>query len=92
MPEYQNESQPGVLRVSGIEETDSVLLDGELIGNGKRLARFGNKLLINPGEYTVTVRTGQNRTACSYRIAIRENETAVARCEKPLSPLEHNVD
>src|SRR5215217_1868429 len=78
VPEFDNEQQPGLLRVSGIDQDDRVFLDGELIGNGKRLLRFGNKLLVSPGQYTITILTGENRTACSYRISIRENETATA--------------
>ncbi len=92
MPEYQDERQPGLLRVSGISDTDRVLLDGELIGDGRRLMRFGSKLFVNPGQYTVTIVSGEHRTACSYRISIRENETATARCARPSSKAEQDVD
>ena len=92
MPEYQDERQPGLLRVSGISDTDRVLLDGELIGDGRRLMRFGSKLLVNPGQYTVTIVSGENRTSCSYRISIRENETATAKCARPSSQSEQDVD
>ena len=91
-PEFDNEQQPGLLRVSGINQNDRVLLDGELIGDGKRLLRFGNKLFVNPGEYTITILTGENRTACSYRISIRENETATARCNRPSTVQNQEVD
>jgi hypothetical protein len=92
IPEYQAERQPGLLRVSGISDTDRVLLDGELIGDGRRLTRFGNKLLVNPGQYTVTIVNGGNHTYCSYRISIRENETATARCAHPSPSVERDVD
>ena len=79
IPENENESQPGTLRISGINDTDRVLLDGELIGDGKRIARFGSKLLVNPGEYTVTIVSATDQT-CESRVNVRENRTAVATC------------
>lgn len=90
--EYQEERQPGLLRVSGISDTDRVLLDGELIGDGRRLTRFGSKLFVNPGRYTVTIVNSSNQTNCRYRISIRENETATAGCASPFSSNEQNVD
>lgn len=79
MPEYESERQPGTLRISGVSDNDRVLLDGELIGSGKRLARFGSKLLVNPGEYTVTIVSASNGTCVSH-VQIEENRTSVARC------------
>ena len=79
VPENENESQPGTLRISGISNSDRVLLDGELIGDGKRIAQFGSKLLLNPGEYTVTVVTATHQS-CESHVSIRENRTTVATC------------
>ena len=79
MPEDQHELQPGTLRLTGIHDTDRVLLDGELIGDGKRIAQFGNKLLVNPGEYTVTIVSGAQQR-CESRVSVRENRTATATC------------
>jgi hypothetical protein len=83
IPEFQNEVQPGLLRVSGINATDQVYLDGELIGDGQRLTRFGNKLLVNPGDYTFAIVTEGNKLACRSHITIRENATVTARCPAP---------
>jgi hypothetical protein len=82
-PEYEKERQPGVLRLSGIDDNARVLLDGELIGDGKRIARFGSKLLINPGDYTVTVISSSPRNSCESVVSIRENRTSVVRCITP---------
>lgn len=80
LPENENERQPGTLRLSGIHEHDQVLLDGELIGDGRRLAQFGSKLLVNPGDYTVTIVSSAGDQSCEMRVAVRENRTAVASC------------
>jgi hypothetical protein len=85
MPEFENERQPGVLRLSNIDENDRVLLDGELIGDGKRIARFGSKLLVSPGEYTVTVVSSSPQHSCESVVSIRENRTSVVRCTAPSS-------
>ena len=90
--EMNNEQQPGLLRVSGIDDNDRVFLDGELIGDGRRLLRFKNKLLVNPGQYTITILSADNRTTCSYPISIRENETAIARCDGPGPAQNQEVD
>ena len=92
MPESEGERQPGLLHVSGINDDDRVLLDGELIGDGKRIMRFGGKLLLNPGDYVVTVMTTDNQQACSSTISIRENAIAVATCRRPSSLPEQDVD
>ena len=86
-PENENERQPGTLRISGIHDTDRVLLDGEFIGDGKRIAQFGSKLLVNPGEYTVTILSAGRQT-CESRVNIRENRTAVATCSNTEQPEE----
>jgi hypothetical protein len=78
-PQNENERQPGTLRISGVNDTDRVLLDGELIGDGKRIAQFGSKLLVNPGEYTVTILSASQQS-CESRVHIRENRTATATC------------
>ena len=64
VPEVEAERQPGLIRITGIDESDRVLLDGELMGDGKRLMRFGSKLFVNPGQYTLTVLTRNNQTSC----------------------------
>jgi hypothetical protein len=78
-PATENERQPGTLRISGIKDTDQVLLDGELIGDGKRIAKFGSRLLVTPGEYTVTI-VSVSHEGCESRVSIRENRTSVASC------------
>ena len=92
VPEFQNERQPGLLRVSGVGDSDKVLLDGELIGDGKRISRFGNRLFVDPGSYLVTILTSDNRLACHTRVAVRENATAVARCPQEGESGEREVD
>jgi hypothetical protein len=92
IPEFENEEQPGMLRISGIHDTDRVLLDGELIGDGRRIMRFGGKLLVNPGEYIVTILAGDNKKGCSSKILVRENTTSVASCSRPASSHEQDVD
>lgn len=79
-----------MLRVFGIEDNDRVLLDGELIGDGKRIARFGSKLLINPGDYKVTVVSSSPQHSCESIVSIRENRTSTVRCASP--PPEQLVD
>ena len=91
MPEFDDEKQPGLLRFSGVADTDRVLVDGELVGNGSRLQRFGNRILINPGQYTVTVVKPDNKIACKSKIVVRENASVVARCESAASD-EQQVD
>jgi hypothetical protein len=92
LPEYQAERQPGTLRISGIRETDRVMVDGELLGDGKRIMQFGGKLLINPGKYRVTVLSAGSINACEAQVIVRENQTAVARCTPDNSPQEQLVD
>ena len=87
MPEYQDDRQPGLLRVSGISDTDRVLLDGELIGDGRRLMRFGSKLLVNPGQYTVTIVSAKTAphavTVFQYAKMKRQRPNARARPPSP---------
>lgn len=92
VPEFDEEQQPGVLRVAGIGDTDRVLLDGELIGDGRRLARFGSKLLVQPGDYTVTILRSDSGISCKSRVTIRENATVTARCSQPVADNEVEVD
>ena len=91
VPEVEAERQPGLIRITGIDESDRVLLDGELMGDGKRLMRFGSKLFVNPGQYTLTVLTRNNQTSCVSHINVRENETATARCSRSSSNQDQNV-
>jgi hypothetical protein len=90
MPEFDQERQPGVLRLSGIEDNDRVLLDGELVGDGMRIARFGGQFFINPGEYRVTVISATPQRSCESVVSVRENQTSVVRCTVP--PPEQLVD
>ena len=92
IPEYQAERQPGTLRISGIQESDRVMLDGELLGDGKRIMQFGSKLLINPGKYRVTVLSAGSINACEAQVVVRENQTAVARCTPEFVSQEQLVD
>jgi hypothetical protein len=78
-PAQENERQPGTLRISGIHDSDRVLLDGELIGDGKRITRFGGKLLLQPGEYTVTILRANLQT-CESEVSVMENRTTTAGC------------
>jgi hypothetical protein len=79
LPKPNQEKQPGTLRISGLNDTDRVLLDGELVGDGKRIARFGGKILVNPGEYTVTI-VSANQQSCQSTVFVVENRTSVAGC------------
>ena len=79
VPANESERQPGTLRLSGLNDSDRVLLDGELIGNGKRIAQFGSKLLVSPGEYTVTIVSATDQS-CERHVSVRENRTVVASC------------
>lgn len=73
--------QPAQLRFAGLASTDRVLLDQELVGDGERLARFGNEILIAPGEYTFTVVSADKREVCRKQIQIKENAIVVAGCK-----------
>jgi hypothetical protein len=92
LPDYQSERQPGTLRISGLQESDRVMLDGELLGDGKRIMRFGSKLLINPGKYRVTVLPAGSMNPCEAMVVVRENQTSVARCTPDNEAQEHLVD
>jgi hypothetical protein len=92
LTEYQTERQPGTLRISGLQESDRVMLDGELLGDGKRIISFGSKLLINPGKYRVTVVQAGSTNACEALVVVRENQTAVARCTPEHHAEEQLVD
>ena len=83
IPEFQNEPQPGILRLSGVSASDRVFVDGDFLGDGKRLATFGSQLLISPGSYEVVVVTSTNQVACRSQIPVHENSIAVARCARP---------
>jgi hypothetical protein len=92
LTEHETERQPGTIRISGIQESDRVMLDGELLGDGKRLMRFGSKLLVNPGKYRVTVLAAGSMSACEALVVVRENQTAVARCTPENDGQEQLVD
>ena len=92
LSEPRAERQPGTLRISGIQESDRVMLDGELLGDGKRVMQFGSKLLINPGKYRVTILSAGSMNACEAQVVVRENQTTVARCTPEMIPEEQLVD
>ena len=73
--------QPAQLRFAGLASTDRVFVDDEVVGDGERLARFGNEILIAPGEYTITVVNADKREVCRKQLQIKENAIVVTGCK-----------
>jgi hypothetical protein len=87
-PQTDSDAKAGELRVEGVAPSDRVYIDGELVGSGRKLARFKNTLPIAAGEYVVSVRDGNDQVKCARVVQVPGNGSAVARCGAGENPLE----
>lgn len=82
--------QPGTVLFAAIAKNDTVFLDGERVGTGRSLDRYGRELLVAPGTYVVTVVSAGARNVCNTRILVRAREITVPQCRRGI-PRESQV-
>jgi hypothetical protein len=78
--EEEDTRQPGTVLFAAIAKTDTVFLDGERVGTGRSLDRYGRELLVAPGTYVVTVVSAGTTNVCNTRILVRAREITVPQC------------